>query len=85
VERSYVLEVSSPGLDRVLKKDADFVRFCGQRVRLRLRRPSEGCRNFQGTLGGLDDGLVAVETGGGLLRFPLSDIEEARLDPEVGV
>lgn len=58
------LEVSSPGLDRPLKKAADFVRFAGAEVAVRLRRPLEGRRNFEGVLSVEPDGrfgLVLVE------------------------
>jgi ribosome maturation factor RimP len=47
------LEISSPGLDRPIKKAADFVRFRGQKVQLKLRVPLNGCKNFVGTLGEL--------------------------------
>src|SRR5580765_4696172 len=54
------LEVSSPGLDRILKKAADFERFAGENVQLKLRLPVGNQRNFSGTLGGLRDGRVVV-------------------------
>jgi ribosome maturation factor RimP len=80
VPGSYVLEVSSPGLDRVLKKERDFVRFAGQAVQVRLRLAQDGRRNFKGTLTGFSDGKVKVECEGNPFEFPLSLIEEARLD-----
>jgi ribosome maturation factor RimP len=61
----YLLEVSSPGLDRKLLKPADYERFAGSRVRLLTREPVEGNRHFEGRLQGLHDGRVAVELGGG--------------------
>lgn len=80
MERSYVLEVSSPGLDRVVKKEKDFVRFAGKTVRIRLKLPEEGQRNFKGKLLGVKDGKVQVECEGKLKEFGLDSIDEARLD-----
>lgn len=76
------LEVSSPGLDRVLKKDADFVRFAGSKVQLKLRMPVEGRKNFTGILRGIEDGQVQVETEAGVQGFAFGNIDKARLSPE---
>jgi ribosome maturation factor RimP len=76
------LEVSSPGLDRVLKKPADFVRFAGQRVKLKLRIPVEGRKNFVGVLQGMEGDNVLLEHDAATHRFTLASIEKARLDPE---
>lgn len=81
ITQSYVLEVSSPGLDRVIKKEKDFQRFSGKTVKLRLKSPQGGQRNFKGTLRGWKDGNVLVEVKPGETRefsFPL--IDEVRLD-----
>lgn len=75
------LEVSSPGLDRPLKKAADFERFTGSEVQLRLRMPLNNQRNYIGVLVGLVDGEVRLTTGKGELGFPLDEIEKARLVP----
>ena len=75
------LEVSSPGLDRPLKKAADFERFAGQDVQLRLRMPIANQRNFAGVLQGLKDGVVTLETEKGLMEVPFEEIEKARLVP----
>ncbi|OGV72840.1 MAG: ribosome maturation factor RimP [Methylophilales bacterium RIFCSPHIGHO2_02_FULL_57_10] len=77
------LEVSSPGLDRVLKKAPDFVRFAGARVKIKLRVPVDGKKNFVGMLQGLDDGQVLVEREGMILRFAMANVEKARLAPEL--
>lgn len=82
--RAYTLEVSSPGVDRVLKKDKDFSRFTGHRVALRLRAPVEGRRRFSGFLRGLEEGRVVLENDGALVRLERAAVEEARLDPEIG-
>jgi ribosome maturation factor RimP len=76
------LEVSSPGLDRPLKKEADFLRFTGHEVQLRLAMPVGNQRNFVGVLQGLENGVVTVTTAKGEMRFPLEEIEKARLVPK---
>jgi ribosome maturation factor RimP len=75
------LEVSSPGLDRALKKPADFERFAGQDVQVRLSMPVANQRNFNGVLQGLKDGVVTLETEKGSMEIPFEDIEKARLVP----
>jgi ribosome maturation factor RimP len=76
------LEVSSPGLDRPLKKEADFQRFTGREVQLRLVMPVGNQRNFVGVLQGLEAGVVSVQTAKGEVRFPFDEIEKARLVPK---
>ncbi len=76
------LEVSSPGLDRPLKKLADFERFNGQEIQLRLSLPVNNQRNFVGVLGGVRDGAVVLVTDKGEQLFPFDDIEKARLVPK---
>lgn len=76
------LEVSSPGLDRVLKKESDFTRFAGSKVQLKVRMPVEGRKNFTGILRGIEQGMVQVETEAGVQSFALSNIDKARLSPE---
>lgn len=75
------LEVSSPGLDRPLKKAADFERFAGQEIQVRLRMPIANQRNFAGVLQGLKDDLVTLETEKGSMEIPFEEIEKARLVP----
>ena len=77
------LEVSSPGLDRVLRKDADFARFAGEKARLKLRLAVGGQRNFTGILGTVHGGKLALEVDGEALAFDLSNIEKARLVPNI--
>lgn len=76
------LEVSSPGLDRVLKKERDFERFAGQKVHMKLRVPLEGRKNFTGLLRGVAQGMVRVECEGVEHAVALSNIDRARLVPE---
>jgi ribosome maturation factor RimP len=77
------LEVSSPGLDRPLKKEADFVRFAGEQARLTLRVPVEGRRNFTGVMRAVADGKVQLEIEGGMVSVDLANIDKARLVPKV--
>jgi len=78
------LEVSSPGLDRPLKKLADFERFAGQDVQIRLRIPDGNQRNFSGAIVRLRDGRVCIATEGGEREFAFDNIEKARLVPKFG-
>ena len=77
------LEVSSPGLDRPLKKEADFARFAGERARLTLRVPVEGRRNFTGVLRAVAGGKLQLEIEGGMVSLDLANIDKARLVPKV--
>ena len=78
------LEVSSPGLDRPLRKAGDFVRFAGHRAELRMRTPDAGGRRkFVGVLRGADAALVSMDLEGQTVALPLEDIERARLVPEL--
>lgn len=76
------LEVSSPGLDRPLKKPGDWLRFAGQEVQLRLRLPVDNQRNFAGVLLGLEGEKVRLEVEGRQLSFDLAQVEKARLVPK---
>ena len=76
------LEISSPGLDRPLKKTADFERFAGDEVQVRLRMPIGNQRNFIGVLEGLSEGVVRLRTDKGEVAFPFDEIEKARLVPK---
>ncbi|MCB5190065.1 ribosome maturation factor RimP [Methylobacillus arboreus] len=76
------LEVSSPGLDRALKKVSDFVRFSGERAQVKLRVPVEGRKNFLGILRGVDQEYLVMECEGVEQRVAFSNIDKARLSPE---
>lgn len=80
ISQAYILEVSSPGLDRIIKKEKDFVRFSGKAVTLRLKAPEQGQRNFKGTLRGYKGGKVVIEIEGKEREFPRGLIDEVRLD-----
>jgi ribosome maturation factor RimP len=78
------LEVSSPGLDRPLRKPADFVRFAGQEAELRIAAPAAGrSRKLKGIVKGCTDGVVRIETGEGEQAVAFTDIDRARLVPKI--
>ena len=87
IEPAYSLEVSSPGLDRPLRKPADFARFAGQRVHVKayapIDSPSGPRKNWTGALRGFVDGVVEVEVDGALHRIPLDKIAKAHLEYDV--
>jgi len=81
---SYVLEVSSPGLNRQLVKPSDFAYFAGRRARLVLREPVGTQRVVEGTLAGLDEGRVRIDLGeAGVNEIALANISKARLVVEL--
>lgn len=75
------LEVSSPGLDRPLKKEADFLRFAGEKAQLKLRMPLAGRKNFIGIIGALSAGVLQLDVDGTLVAIELSNLDKARLVP----
>ena len=78
------LEVSSPGLDRPLRKGADFARFAGQRAEVRMRTPdATGRRRFVGVLRGADGSRVQIDLDGQTVALDLADVDRAKLIPEL--
>jgi ribosome maturation factor RimP len=78
------LEVSSPGLDRRLRKASDFVRFAGKKAEVRMRTPdASGRRKFVGVLRGTEAGRVSVELEGQRVQLALDDVDRAKLIPEL--
>lgn len=91
---SYLLEVSSPGLDRKLSRPADYERFTGSRVKVMTRQPVNGSRHFEGRLESFQQGRLTIEMnaarkkprlGGGSqkLEIELANVEKANLVPEI--
>ena len=87
IEPAYDLEVSSPGLERPLRKPADYDRFSGQRARLKTYGPvagtapgSPGRKHWTGILKGFKDGAVEVDVDGVLHRIPHDQIAKANLE-----
>ncbi len=80
IQQAYDLEVSSPGLDRPLFKLADFERFSGQMVKIKMSTGLDGRRNFKGVLQGVTDSkFIEVEVDGEIYQLPLTDIAKANL------
>jgi ribosome maturation factor RimP len=79
IDHAYTLEVSSPGLERPLKKDTDFTRYTGRLARIKLREPLAGQRVLVGTLRGLEGETVLLETEGGMVSLEMNNIAKARL------
>jgi len=77
------LEVSSPGLDRRLRRAVDFIRFAGREAQVRLRQPVNGRKNFVGVLRGVNGERVELDFDGGRLAFELADLDRARLVPRL--
>jgi ribosome maturation factor RimP len=80
--KGYTLEVSSPGLDRPLRGEADYRRFVGRLARIVTKTPVGGQTHFAGRLAGLDEGAVVLEEGRRTHRVPLDVIGRARLEVE---
>jgi ribosome maturation factor RimP len=81
ISQAYQLEVSSPGLDRPLRRERDFARFVGESARIRLTEGVEGRRNFTGTIRGAKDGHVEIACDGRSYELPIDDITRASLIP----
>ena len=79
---AYTLEVSSPGLNRPLKKEADFHRFRNRRIKVKTASPIEHRRTFRGRLLGCHDGRVEIEGENRVVRIPLAEIVKANLEYE---
>lgn len=79
IAESYILEVSSPGLGRTLKKDRDFIRERGKEVELKLFKPRGKQKEFSGILGDFDKDGICIETDGEIIRFDRSEISIIRL------
>ena len=75
-------EMSSPGLDRPLRRERDFERFVGESARIRLTEGVEGRRNFSGTLQAVKDGRVEIACDGRSWLLPIDDIAKANLVPD---
>jgi ribosome maturation factor RimP len=84
IHASYVLEVSSPGLERGLYRRADYERFTGRLAKVKTRKPIEGQRNFRGRLLGLDGEDVLIEDlTSGRVRIRLDSIVKANLEMDI--
>jgi ribosome maturation factor RimP len=80
IAHAYTLEVSSPGVERRLRKAVDFERFRGREVRVELRCKLEGRRRLRGRIRNVEEGRVCLEEGPGqAVSFPLSQLKHAHL------
>lgn len=81
IHHAYTLEVSSPGLDRKLYSDADYERFAGERVRIKMKPSYREHRVLKGTLLGLADGVVRIDDEhDGVVELPYDEVFETRID-----
>ena len=78
---AYTLEVSSPGLDRILRTREHFERFRGSRIRVQLSLPIEGRRRYTGTLSGVTEDAIEMEVDGEPVQLELARIQKARVVP----
>jgi ribosome maturation factor RimP len=76
---SYLLEVSSPGMDRPLVRIGDFERFAGYEARIETGRPIDGRKRFRGKLLGVSQGIVKIALDGAQAEVPFEDIAAAKL------
>ena len=79
IEHEYVLEVSSPGLNRPLNKEADFVRAIGKKIKVKMREPIKGRRNFTGYLKEFREGTLYLEAGDEIITLSWPGIDKANL------
>jgi ribosome maturation factor RimP len=77
------LEISSPGLDRPLRRPEDFLRFSGERAQVRMRVPIAGRKNFTGVLRGVSRSELKLEVDGALVSLDLAQVDKARLVPNL--
>ena len=84
LKQAYYLEVSSPGLDRVLRRDKDFVRYAGRLVDLKFFQPQAGVKQLTGTLNGLCDGQIRVVVNGQEQSFRREEVAQVRLHISMG-
>ncbi len=80
----YTLEVSSPGVDRLLFRPEQYPHYAGEWIEIRLRAPREGRRNFKGTLKGIEAGSAVVQVDGDEHLLPLDSVDRARVRPRIG-
>ena len=79
IEHKYILEVSSPGLNRPLYKENDFINSIGKKIKIRMLAPVNGRRNFSGVLGDIQEGILYIKLEKELVALPLHDVDKANL------
>jgi ribosome maturation factor RimP len=83
ISQSYYLEISSPGLERPLKREEDFHRYAGYEIMVRLYAPRDGKKEFQGQLKSLNEEGLILQTPNGQIVFPLQEIAKAHLVADI--
>ena len=79
ISSAYSLEISSPGFDRPLFKESDFLRFIEQEAKISMKIPVQGRRNFRGILQGFDNGNILIEVDNEVYELPFNKLAKARL------
>lgn len=79
IDHEYVLEVSSPGLNRPLKKEKDFIRAINKKIKVRMTEPVNGRRNYSGYLKDFRENTLYLEVDGGLVGLLLPEVDKANL------
>jgi len=82
IAQAYTLEVSSPGLDRVLRTRQHFARFTGEPVQVEMTAKLNGRKRFAGRLTSVTEGAITLDTDGGSVSLPFDAIHKARLAPQ---
>jgi len=84
IKENYFLEISSPGIDRPLKKDSDFERYKGRDVELKLYKALDGQKQFEGELVGLFEGIIKIKTDKDeILEFNKKEVSIIRLSVKI--
>lgn len=80
IKDSYYLEVSSPGLDRPLKKDSDFIKYIGKKIKIKFYKPFMDKKTLEGILKGFADGKIVITVNGDDIEVDKSIVASARLN-----
>lgn len=84
IDRKFFLEVSSPGIERPLKSEKDFIRFVGEKARLILKHKLEDSRNWTGEISSYENGTIYLSVEGKKLEIPFNEVKKANLVFEFG-
>lgn len=79
IDKKFFLEVSSPGIERPLKKEADFIRFTGEKIFVALKHKREEKKNLEGILKQYENQTLSLEVEGEILEIPFSEVRKAHL------
>lgn len=79
IPHKFFLEVSSPGVERPLKKQKDFIRFKGEKIKVSLKHKLNDCKNFEGLLSKFENDTLFLEVSGGIIEIPFKEIRKANI------